>query len=63
MERSARYLPGLDKYTGSRPKQDHPACLLVIIDEIEQDDKLNNNVGDNLDFQAGSTTLCMRFYR
>lgn len=41
-------LPRFDYDTHARPKKDHPAGVLVIVDKIEQNDRLDEDIGDDL---------------
>ena len=42
------HLPRLDEYPDAGTHENHPARLLIVINEVEQDDKLHHNVGYNL---------------
>lgn len=42
-------LPCFDEDTHARTHQDHPARVLVVIDEIEEHHNLHENIGDNLE--------------
>lgn len=41
-------LPGFDKNTNTRAHKDHPARVIVVIDQIKQHNDLYENVGNNL---------------
>jgi hypothetical protein len=42
------HLPRFDENAHPRPHKDHPTRVLIIIDEIQEDDKLDHDVGDDL---------------
>lgn len=43
------YLPRLDQYPNSRSHEDHPAGLLVVVDQVEENYNLHYYVCNNLD--------------
>lgn len=42
------YLPCFNQHSDAGGHEDHPARLLIVIDEIEQNDDLYNDIRDDL---------------
>jgi hypothetical protein len=42
------YLPGFDQDAHTGSHEDHPTCVFVVVDEIQQDNNLHKDVCNNL---------------
>ena len=41
-------LPGFNEHPHALPHEDHPACFLVVVQQVKEDDELDKHIGDNL---------------
>lgn len=44
------YLPCFDHDAHARSQKDHPARIVVVINKIEQNDRLHKDIGDDLGY-------------
>lgn len=43
------YLPRFDEDTSPGTKEDHPTCIIVVVNEIQENDKLDEDICDDLE--------------